>query len=239
MLSLARRIAGFSWKRRSQESEGHEGLAAITQFFDDRILEFVWEGHFAGGDFGFGGAVKAKLAVAEGIAFTHADRRPEDAAGHGPPGVDIAQARAGIERRARGVIGEALKEPNLFVRLSQCAGREVAGKIGPILFEPGVGTVLDLPGKGGVVGSQIVHAFLEAHCIERVDGEGAMAALRAAGAAEEPGSGARRGIDESSVHDLKQLGISVRQGHTVKNKPREHDLLIFTEKWKRSAVPRP
>jgi hypothetical protein len=31
----------------------------------------------------------------------------------------------------------------------------------------------------------------------------------------------------------------VRQGHTVKNKPREHDLLIFTEKWKRSAVPRP
>ena len=58
--------------------------------------------HLAGRNFVLARANKAQLAVAQASPspIAHANRRTEDAAGHGPPGVHIAVAGCGIQRRA-------------------------------------------------------------------------------------------------------------------------------------------
>jgi len=80
--------------------------------FEGRF-ELMGDGHFAGGDFGFGGADEAELAAAEGVVVgvvvCHADGRAEDAAGDGAPGVDVAESGGGVEGGAGGLIGEVVE----------------------------------------------------------------------------------------------------------------------------------
>ena len=76
----------------------------------------------------------------------HADGRAEDAAGHGPPRVDIATAGSGIERGAGRIVGEIFEAGAVGVGRSEEAGFSVAGKIGAVLGEPRAAAAFDFGG---------------------------------------------------------------------------------------------
>lgn len=64
--------------------------------------------------------------------------------------------------------------------------------------------------------SQCNHSIAQGECVELADGEGAVAASRAAGVACEPNAGAAGGIGESCVHDLHEFGVAGEQGRVRK-----------------------
>ena len=72
-------------------------------------LKLVRDGHFAGGDFGFGGAVEAEFATGEGFVFGGTRGRSEDAARHGTPGVDVAASGGWIEGGTGRVVVEVVE----------------------------------------------------------------------------------------------------------------------------------
>jgi len=177
----------------------------------------VRNGHFALGDFGFGGADEAQLAAAERVAVSHARGRPEYPAGHGPPGVNIAQAGRGIERGASSLAGEVVEASLVRFGRAKEAGDGIAGEVGQVLSEPDVRAALEVGGKGGLFGAQSLHAGAEAEDIEGIDGKGSVATLGAAGAASEPRAGALRCFSQRRIHDLHQLGIGCGKAHAAKD----------------------
>ena len=62
-----------------------------------------------------------------------------------------------------------------------------------------------------------LHAGAEAEGVERADGEGAVATLRAAGAAGEPRTGAPSRIGQRRIHDLHEFVIARGKIHAAKN----------------------
>jgi hypothetical protein len=228
---------GKSAGRSAQEGEGDYGLCLGVEsgggvggevgaglaghFGEERGFELLGNGHGAGGDLGGRGAGEAELAVAQGVfsfGTGGADGRPEDAAGHGAPGVDVATAGEGIEGRAGSVIGEVVEAGPIEVGRAEAAGSGIAGERGAVLVEPGAGAVFKGLRGGGRGGAQGVHAGVEAGGVEGVDGEGAVTALRAAGAANQPGAGLLRCAGQSGIDDLDELGVAGGETHKGKDR---------------------
>lgn len=184
-------------------------------------FERVGDGHFAGGDLGFGGADEAQFAAAQHVGWFvalivgggHADGRTEDAAGHGAPGVDVAESCGGVEGGTRGFVGEVFESSVVGIGCAEEAGLGIAREVGEVFAEPGAGAEFEIGGEGGLGGAQRIHAGAEAEDVERIDGEGSVAALRAPGSAGEPGAGATAGFGERSIDDLHEFSVAWRKMH--------------------------
>jgi len=88
-----------------------------------------------------------------------------------------------------------------------------------VLGDPGLGTMFDGGGQCGVSGAEGCHADAKALDVERVDGEGSVAAGGAAFTADEPGAGAAGGVGESGVHDLHELSVASGERHVARLRP--------------------
>jgi hypothetical protein len=158
------------------------------------------------------------MAEAFGSVFTYRPNgRAENAAGHGTPLVDAATAGRGVERGAGGFVGEVFKAGLIGGRSAERAGLGITGKIWAVLGEPRPGAKLEVRSERRICGAQSGHSFAEARRIEGVDGEGAVAALRATDATDEKVSGAAGGIGKRCVDDLDELGIAREKRHEGKD----------------------
>jgi len=191
-----------------QQCEGNEGFAGLAGLGKQLGFELVRDRHFAGGDFPFGGAVEAEFATGEGFVFGGTRGRSEDAAGHGSPGIDIAEASGRIEGGTGRIVSEVVEAGLVFVGCPEETGVAIAGEIRTVGGEPVARAVLDGLGCCRACGMQCLHPGAEAESIERVDGEGAMAALGATGATGEPGTGTLGGLGEGRVQDVDQLAVA-------------------------------
>jgi hypothetical protein len=199
-----------------QQRERNDGLVFRSDLVEEFGFELARDGHLAGGDLIRSCADEAELAVAEtlGAVFTcRANRRPEDAAGHGTPRVDVATAGGGVERGASGIVGKVFKTFLVGSRCAKNARLAIAGKVWAVIGEPGAGAELEVCGERWICGAQSGHSLAEARGIEGVDGEGAVAALCATDAAGEEVSGAAGGIGERGVDTLEKLGVARGKGH--------------------------
>ena len=178
------------------------------------------DGHFACGNLLGRGSDEAEFAMAEAflavVAYC-AHGRAEDAAGHGTPGVHIAAAGRGVEGGTGGFVGEVREFFLILEGFSEYAGVSVAGEIRAVFRKPGAGAGFDFGCERGTCGAELVHSGAEARGIEGVDGECAVAALRAADAAGEKRSGAARCFGKRSVYDLDEFGIARGKGHERKD----------------------
>ena len=118
----------------------------------------------------------------------HANGRAEDAAGHGTPLVNVAKAGGGVERGTGCFIGVVFEAVTICLGVAETACLWIARKVSAVLADPCLGAAFKGGGEIWVFGAQSFHASGEALGIEFVDGKGSMAALRAAGAADEPGA---------------------------------------------------
>ena len=223
MPALAAMKLRRAWGGRSLlECEGYHGFLGVVEFGQDFGFEVMRDGHLACFYNGLLGADEAELAMAErgrggGLACVHADRRAEDAAGHGAPGVNIAATCGRVKRGAGGFVGESLEAILVLICLAEAAGGKVAGKLGAILCDPGLGAALDVGGQCRGGDAQGVHSGAQSCCIEGVDGEGAVAARRAAGAAHQPGAGTLRGRGQGGIDNLHQFRVARGQSHGAKD----------------------
>ena len=213
---IAARGGGFL----SKEREGDDGFEILGDFVQQLCLKIVRDEHFTGGHLPGRSADEAKLAVPQAFSASLAHRtygRAEDPAGHGPPRVDVAAAGCGVERGTGGFVGEALEALPLRIGFSEHTRPLIAGKIRAVFCKPGAGAALDRCGKLGIGLAQLAHSGLKAHGVERIHGEGAVAALRAADAAGEKSSGAARRIGEGVVHNPHKVGIARGKAHEGKD----------------------
>jgi hypothetical protein len=173
----------------ANEREGDDGFASLTflsEIGDQGFFEFVGGLHFAGGDLLWRCADEAEFAMGEGGgagACVHLHGRAEDAAGHGAGCIEVAEAGGGVERGAGGFVGEVFEAGLILIRLAESAGGGVAGKFATEFGDPLLGAEFNGCGSGWVGGAEVVHSFAEAEGVELADGEGAVTALGAAGAA--------------------------------------------------------
>jgi len=212
----ARRDEGVLQKQR----KGDHGFCWRADFVEQFRLEIVRDGHFAGGHLFRSSTDEAQLAMAKafGAVFASgAHRRAEYAASHGPPRLHIAATGCGVERRTCGIVGEVFEAGLVSRGTAKRAGVSIAGKIRAVLREPGAGAALDLGREHGICGAQLGHSGAEARGVKRVDGEGSMAALRAADTAGKERSGTASGLGKRSIHDLHKLGIARRKVHKRKH----------------------
>jgi len=90
----------------------------------------------------------------------------------------------------------------IFLGDAEHACCSIAGKIAAKFIEPGPGAFLDRLSSFRVCCMQCFHAGLEARGVEGIDGECAVATLRAPRFAGEPWAGARGGFGERRIHNL-------------------------------------
>jgi hypothetical protein len=179
----------------------------LKQFFFERVRH----GHFACDDLLWSRSDETEFAVAQafGTIFTcRANGRPEDAASHGAPRVNVAAARSGVERGASGVVGEVPKLSFVGFRCSEHAGLGIAGKVWTLLTEPRAGTEFNCGGERRIFVAQSRHARTKPRGVEGVDGERSVAALRTADAARKQVSSAAGGIGKRGVDTLEKLGFA-------------------------------
>lgn len=212
-----------------EEREGDEGFVGVAGCGEKFGFQFTRDGHCAGGDFVFCGAGEAEVTASQRLVVGDARGRAEDAAGHGAVGVDIAEAGDGIEGGTGRFIGEGFKAGLLFVGGAEDAGGAVAGKVGGVGGEPGLGAVFEGCRGLGIRGLQEAHPRLETGDIEGVDRESTVAALGAAGTAGEPGAGAVCSVGEGSVDDLDELAVARGQRHG--ERIREGPGSVNSEEW--------
>ena len=93
----------------------------------------------------------------------------------------------------------------------------IAGKAGAVLADPCFGAAFKAGGEIWVLGAQCSYTGSETLGIELVDGECAVAALRAAGAADEPGACAMGRIGQGCVHNLHEFVVAEGQAHAGKD----------------------
>lgn len=178
----------------------------------------VGEDHFGGKDFFRRGGGEVEFAYGQAFfgafgfcAGMAADGRAEDAAGHGTGFVEVAEAVFGVEGRAGGFVGEVFEGGLGFFAFVEDAGGRVAGEAWGEFFPILMGAKLDGCGSFGVGGGELRHAGAETCGIERVNGEGPVAALGAAGAADEVRAAALGGVGEAGVDDLDELAVLKKQ----------------------------
>lgn len=151
--------------------------------------------HFAGGDFFVGCAVKAEFTHAE--ALFRANRRTKGAASHRAMCVEVTGSGLRIERGTRFVIGEVFEPALCAWSLVEDAGLAIAGEVVGNSLEGFAGSLAN-PSRASRIGNvEFREALAQSGGVELVDGEDADAALRAAGATDEPMSGALCGVGES------------------------------------------
>jgi hypothetical protein len=209
-----------SQNRTRNQREGDDGFKLQSEFVQQFGFEIVRDGHLAGGDLLRCGADEAEFAVAQAfgaVVIGRANRRSEDAASHRTPGVDVAPAGGGVERGTGCVVGEAVEFFLVLDGFSKCADVGIAGKIGAVLGEPGLGAAFDRCGEFRIGYAQRGHASAKARSVERVDGECAVAALRASNAAGEQISGTARCVGERGIDDLDEFGVARRKRHEGKD----------------------
>ncbi len=171
----------------------------------------------AGGNLFFARTVVAKLADPDaGVAFGvgRAERRPEDAAGHGPRRVEIAQAGGPIERRTGLFIGEVFEQ--IGAAFVQKPRWKVAGKGGADARDGLPRSLADSGGTAGVGGVESGETIAKACGVELRDGEDAHAALCASRSAEKPGAGTAGRVGNSRIDDLDELSVAGRNGHGIR-----------------------
>jgi len=204
------------WKTRKlfgqglAQGEGDEGFAVelvggVVGFvaggdrFRDRGIKF------ASGDLVRGGMGVAELAMGE-VAFFGAGRWTEGAAEDRPVLVEIAGAGSWIEDWAGLVVGKVLEGFGCFFIFGEDAGDWVAGKARRQAGEgrgyPGAYS----RGSGWVRCCEEFEADAEADRVLVRDGEDAVAALGASGAASQVRAAAEGGGGEGGVDDLDEVG---------------------------------
>ena len=193
-----------------ESDDGTSRLAACAVDFGKQLrLETIRvDRHFAGGNFGIGGALKAEFTNAESVF--RANRRTERAASHGAMRVEVAGSGFRIERRARLMVGEVLKLALAAGAFTENAGFAIAGKVVSNAVEGLACALPNVTGASGVGDAEFSQALAEPRYIELVDGEDADAALRAAGTTDEPGTSALGSLDESGVENLDELVVGGR-----------------------------
>lgn len=197
------------------ESESHDGtsrLAACALDFGKQLrLETIRvDRHFAGGNFGIGGALKAEFTNTKPVF--RANRRTERAASHGAMRVEVAGSVFRIERRARLMVGEVLKLALGAGAFTENAGFAIAGKVVSNAVEGLASALANVTGASGIGDAEFSKALAEPRYVELADGEDADAALRAAGTTDEPGTGAVGSLGESSIENLNELVVDGRTG---------------------------
>ena len=114
----------------AEQGEGDDGLTLRLNFVEKLLLEVVGDRHLAGGDFGGGCAGEAQFAVTEGGGIAgfgvHANRRAEDAAGHGAPFIDIAETGGRVERGTWRLVGIVLKAGAVRIGFAETASFRIA-----------------------------------------------------------------------------------------------------------------
>ena len=197
------------------KGEGDEGGAGFRVGAEVLVFEGLFEGaeggvHLGGEYLGVGGAVEAEFAEGEagvGVGVVVADGWAEGAAEDGAVGVEVAGLGGGVEDGA-GLGGEAFFEEVcsffFLFAAAQDAGERVSGEEGG-KDRAGVGEAgVDAGGAGGVFGLGEGETGAEAVGVEGGDLEDAVAALGAAGFADEEGAGAGGGGGEAGGDDLEE-----------------------------------
>jgi len=183
-------FAGWRLLISANQGEGYDGFAVGWDFFEELLLAVVGNGHFAGGNFCFSCADKAQFAVAQGSGIRgvgfHADGRAKDAAGHGTPFVDIAETGGGIEGGTWRLVGVVFEAGAFGIGFAEESGLGITGECGAVLTEPFRSTAFQVDGEDWTFDLESFHSFGEASSIKLIDGEGTVAASRAARAADEP-----------------------------------------------------
>ena len=156
------RVAARAGVDSAQEGKGDDGVTAISGLGDEVFFEIVRGMHLAGGDLVFCGSDEAEFTTGEAFAVRNTDRRAEDAAGHGTKSVDIAEAALGIKGGAGCVIGELFKAGLVLFGCAEDASGGIAGEVGGVLLQPGVGAVADGFGQVRIEVTEGLHARLEA-----------------------------------------------------------------------------
>ena len=189
----------------------------MFEIVEEALFEFLRDPHLAGSDLGRTYAHEAEFAVRQSravvVSRVHCDRRPEDAARHGPSLINIAEARCRIERWAGRVIRELFEALPVRIGAAQQTGRRVAGKVTAVLVDPALRAAFDSAGTPGFGTPQHVHARLQSHHVKLIDGKCSITALRAIRPAHQPLAGASRGVGQRRLHDLHKLGIPRGQLH--------------------------
>ena len=204
---------------RTKQGEGDKGFAWVAAGGNDLAFQFSRDRHFAGRHFVFCRSDEAEVAAAETrltAACGHARGRAEDATGHRPVRVDIAQAGHGVQRGTGCFVGEGFKTGLLFRGRAENAGCAIARElrtIGSTRLAPGAGAFLKRLYDLRSCGTQRRHSGLKTRDVEGVDREGAITALGAARPAGEPGARATRpGLREGGVKDPEsELRGTLRQ----------------------------
>lgn len=165
---------------------GHDGRADANRSLLGLRREGFFQGLAVEMDFGGGNlfgrrALKAEFANSES-AF-HAERRPEDSAGHGTRGVQVAEAGCRIEDRTRLVIGKVFEVGARFV---ERARDRIAGKTAGEARDRHFGAAANRFGSFRVDLRERGQALAKASGVEFRNGKDADAALGAAGCALQP-----------------------------------------------------
>jgi hypothetical protein len=100
---------------------------------------------------------KTQLAVTKLLAVSHADRRAKDAAGHGPPRVNVTLAGIRVQRWAGCIVVEILKAFLVDFGVAQQACFQIAGELRPMLVNPRPRAPLNSCGQSRIGGPNRVH----------------------------------------------------------------------------------
>lgn len=179
------------------------------------FFQFVRHRHLTGRYLFLASTHETEFAATKSVAFANPYGRPEDAAGHRPPFVHIAETSRRVERGAGCIVGEVFETGLVGFGSAEETSDWVAREFRPVLGDPGTRASLEIAGKLRIGRTQHFHSGLEAHSIERVDGERSMATLGAARAACEPRACTAGGFRKGRVHDLNEFAIAGGQGHVI------------------------
>jgi len=186
------------------------------------LLKLMRDVHLAPSDFGVCRTHETQLTAAQAIAFIHPDRWTENSTGHGTPGVDVAESRGRIESGTWRFVGELLEPGLLLLGRAKHSRPAITGKFGAVVCKPFSRSPFERRCRGVIRRMQYLHPGAKTHRVERVDCEGSMTALRAAGAASEPRACATGRIGEGRINNLHEFMVSGRELHKDSIVPEEY-----------------
>ncbi len=183
------------------EDEGDDGLAGVTDFFQELALKVVGIGiHEAMLDFVAGCFLEAKFADADAIFGPN--WWSENTACHGTECIQVAEASQRVEGGTGLIIGKVLEPSAIRFGVAENAGASVAGETGAEILKRLGSAFADSGGAMGVGSMEFAKTVAEASGIELVYGEDSDAALGAPRSAGEMLATPGRGVRECGVDDL-------------------------------------
>ncbi len=129
------------------------------------------------------------------------ERRPEGAAHHGTKFVEFTGPGRGVEHGTGLVVGKLIPAFAIFVVVGfiEQAGGGVAGVFGGKAGDGVQSAFADAGGAVGVVLFGLRETVAQAEGVELIDGEDAVATMRAAGTAGQPFAAALHGVGEGGI----------------------------------------